>query len=221
MLAFFSRSLGFPAAFWYIRLMGMPKTPKGRMTKQKILDSSIALINKRGFDNLTLNDLCEASGVAIGTFYHYFHSTQEILFEVVAREGEEILDYYRGLRDRSPLRRLRKIIRFQLDYFEKKGKEVVGHIYRMEIANRQGSARLIGILPTMAIVHETIDAAKEAGELRGDLDPGRTAMLLMSLIFGYSFAWLADGETRTLREIAHDHLMAELDRMRAETSRAR
>ena len=199
--------------------MEAPKTPKGRKTRQRILDSSIALINERGFDNLTLADLCEGSGVAIGTFYHYFHSTQEILFEVVAMEGEEIRRYYGSLRDRSPLRRLRRVLEFQLDYFERKGKEVVGRIYRMEIDARYGSARLIGVLPTMAIMRETIEAAQGAGELRGDLDPERAAMLLMSLVFGYSFGWLSSGETRTLREIAHGHLMAELDRMRPEPER--
>ncbi len=194
--------------------MKIPKTPKGRKTKQKILDASITLINKRGFAKVTLNDMCEASGVAIGTFYHYFTSTQAVLYEILAVEAERVLKYYKGLRERSPVKKLKKVLAYQIDYFETKGKEVVGHIYGMEIDSRHGSTRLLEIMPIMRILEELILKGLEAGELKAGLDPHRCAMMLLSLILGYSFAWLSEDEPRTLRELAYDHLLEEIDRMR-------
>jgi hypothetical protein len=103
---------------------------------------------------------------------------------------------------------------YQLDYFEKKGKEIVAHIYTMEISAHHGSAQILRALPLMDIITDIIKKAQASKELREDLDPQRSAMLLLSLIFTYSFNWLSSEEHRTLKEIALDHLMIEIERMK-------
>lgn len=194
--------------------MNTPKTPKGRSTRKKILDASIQIINQQGFNNTTLNDMCQASGVAIGTFYHYFSSTQDILAEILRIEGEEMLQFSESLKDGPAVEALKSMLIYQLDYFEKKGKEIVAHIYTMEISAHRGSARLLSVLPLMDISTDIIKKAQASKELREDLDPQRCAMLLLSLIFTYSFSWLSSEEHRTLKEIALDHLMIEIERMK-------
>ena len=194
--------------------MDAPKTPKGRSTRKKILESSIQLIHEKGFANTTLNDMCRASGVATGTFYHYFTSTQDILAEILRIEGEEMTRFYEGLQGRPPVKTLEAILVYQMDYFEKKGKEIVSQIYSMEIASRHGSSHLLRVLPLMEIVTEIIRKAQASKFFRTSLIPERCAMLLMSLIFAYSFAWLSSEEHRTLKEIALDHLLSEIERMK-------
>ena len=41
-------------------------------TRQKILDIASKLVAKKGLDNLNVEDITEACGVAKGTFYIYF-----------------------------------------------------------------------------------------------------------------------------------------------------
>ena len=194
--------------------METPKTPKGRTTRKKILDSSIRIINQKGFNNTTLNDMCEASGVAIGTFYHYFSSTQDILAEILRIEGEEMSQFSESLETDHAVEALKSMLVYQLDYFEKKGKEIVAHIYTMEISAHHGGAQLLRVLPLMDIITDIINKAQASKELREDLDPQRSAMLLLSLIFTYSFNWLSSEEHRTLKEIALDHLMIEIEKMK-------
>ena len=194
--------------------MEAPKTPKGRTTRKKILDSSIRIINQKGFNNTTLNDMCEASGVAIGTFYHYFSSTQDILAEILRIEGEEMLQFSESLEAGSAVEALKSMLIYQLDYFEKKGKEIVAHIYTMEISAHHGGAQLLSVLPLMDITTDIIKKAQASKEFLEDLDPQRSAMLLLSLIFTYSFNWLSSEEHRTLKEIALDHLVIEIERMK-------
>ena len=194
--------------------METPKTPKGRTTRKKILDASIRIINEKGFNNTTLNDMCQASGVAIGTFYHYFSSTQDILAEILRIEGEEMSRFSESLEAGSAVEALESMLVYQLDYFEKKGKEIVAHIYTMEISAHHGGAQLLRVLPLMDIITDNIKKAQASKELRDDLDPQRSAMLLLSLIFTYSFNWLSSKEHRTLKEIALDHLMIEIERMK-------
>lgn len=193
--------------------MKTPKTPKGRTTKKNILDASIELINNKGFDHVTLNDICRASDVATGTFYHYFNSTQAVLLEILVMEGEEIQKYYEGLKKENPLKQLRLLLAYQIEYFEKKGKEVVARIYSMELNNRQGTARLLKALPIMNLVEKVLLEAQEAGELKPDLNINYCTMTLLSLILGYSFFWLSSEEQGTLKDISFNHLMAEVQRM--------
>ena len=54
---------------------------KNNETKQKILNVSLSLIKERGYDNVTLNDICAANGISKNTFYYYFKSKEEILFQ--------------------------------------------------------------------------------------------------------------------------------------------
>jgi AcrR family transcriptional regulator len=194
--------------------MEAPKTLKGRTTRKKILDESIRIINEKGFNNTTLNDMCRASDVAIGTFYHYFSSTQDILIEILRIEGEEMSRFFESLESAPAVETLKSMLIYQLDYFEKKGKEIVAHIYTMEISAHRGSTQILSVLPLLDIIIDIIKKAQASKEIREDLDPQRSAMLFLSLIFIYSFNWLSGEEHRTLKEIALDHLMIEIERMK-------
>lgn len=48
-------------------------------TKEKIIQRSIELIKNNGYDQVTINDICEASGISKHTFYYYFKSKEEVL----------------------------------------------------------------------------------------------------------------------------------------------
>ena len=199
--------------------MDIPKTPKGQRTKARILDAAIKLINERGFESVTLNDICEASGAAIGTFYHYFDSPREIFHEILKAEGEALIAYYEKSRPADPIVALRRILKLQLAYFEKKGKRVVANIYSMEMLSARGSRLLSALLPLPRLVGDIVRRAQEAGDIRRELDPDDCAMVLLSLMLTYSMVWIDVSERRTLREICFDHLMRELDRMRSPAPR--
>lgn len=52
---------------------------QAKETKQKLLRTSLDLVNKYGYDNVTVDDICNASGVSKGTFYHHFKSKSEVI----------------------------------------------------------------------------------------------------------------------------------------------
>jgi hypothetical protein len=64
------------------------------------------------------------------------------------------------------------------------------------------------------IITDIIKKAQASKELLDDLDPQQCAMLFLSLFFSYSLIWLSSEEHRTLKEIALEHLMIEIERMK-------
>ena len=51
----------------------MGLTKKAERTRAKLLESAKRLIGERGFDKVSVEDITRDSGVAKGTFYHYFN----------------------------------------------------------------------------------------------------------------------------------------------------
>jgi AcrR family transcriptional regulator len=47
-------------------------------TKEHILFTALKLILKKGYGNVTMSELVEASGMSKGAFYHYFNSKDQI-----------------------------------------------------------------------------------------------------------------------------------------------
>lgn len=52
---------------------------KGAKTKEKLIEASIKLINERGYDNTSIDDICAACGTSKGAFYHHFKSKMDIV----------------------------------------------------------------------------------------------------------------------------------------------
>jgi AcrR family transcriptional regulator len=43
-------------------------------TRNKILKTTIDLMQKKGFDNITIETISKKAGVSVGSFYYYFKS---------------------------------------------------------------------------------------------------------------------------------------------------
>lgn len=51
-------------------------------TQRKIYRKAIELIEKKGFHNITVAEICREAGVSIGSFYNCFPSKNAILDEI-------------------------------------------------------------------------------------------------------------------------------------------
>ncbi|MBU3176636.1 TetR/AcrR family transcriptional regulator [Clostridium estertheticum] len=57
-------------------------------TKNKIYKSAIDLMDKKGYKNIKIQDICKKAGVSVGSFYNCFKSKNEILIEIYKRADE-------------------------------------------------------------------------------------------------------------------------------------
>ncbi|MEL7571009.1 MAG: TetR/AcrR family transcriptional regulator, partial [Eubacteriaceae bacterium] len=51
-------------------------------TKNKILKTAIDMMQKKGFDNITIKGISKNAGVSVGSFYYYFNSKDDILLDI-------------------------------------------------------------------------------------------------------------------------------------------
>jgi AcrR family transcriptional regulator len=70
-----------------------PKTSRGRKTRQKLLDAAEAEFGSKGFHDGSISGITKRAGVALGTFYTYFESKEEIFHALVSYMSRRIRDW--------------------------------------------------------------------------------------------------------------------------------
>ena len=66
------------------------KQARGEKTQKKILETGLRLFAKKGFEKVTVDEICKESGTSKGSFYQHF-SSKSTLFLVKFSEAD---DYY-------------------------------------------------------------------------------------------------------------------------------
>ncbi len=64
----------------------------GSMRKKKMMDKSRVLFRKKGYHGTSMKELAEAFGCKPANIYNYFKNKEELLFEVLLEEMEQIID---------------------------------------------------------------------------------------------------------------------------------
>lgn len=62
-----------------------PRTERGRKTLRKLIDAAAAEFGERGYHEAAITGITQRAGVALGTFYTYFESKEEV-FRALVRE---------------------------------------------------------------------------------------------------------------------------------------
>lgn len=64
----------------------MMNTAKRGDTKQKLVDTALELLWKSSYGSVSVDDICKASGVKKGSFYHYFPSKMDLTIAAMEEE---------------------------------------------------------------------------------------------------------------------------------------
>lgn len=68
-------------------------TKEPEVRRDELLDVALALCTTVGFDAMSVEQITTAAGVAKGTFYHYFTSKQDLMWQLVDRFGDDLFGH--------------------------------------------------------------------------------------------------------------------------------
>ena len=85
-------------------------------TRNIIYTTAIELMEKSGYDGITIEEISQKAGVSVGAFYHYFKSKYDILTEIFQKIDDFFKTKVAGkLKHKSSIKNIEKF--FQ--YYEK------------------------------------------------------------------------------------------------------
>ena len=59
-----------------------------KQTQQKIKLAISQLVQEKSYESITIREICQRAGIAVGSYYNYYHSKDEIIFKAMEQSAE-------------------------------------------------------------------------------------------------------------------------------------
>lgn len=163
----------------------MPETMHA--TKRQLLETGLSMLLERGYNDLGIQALLEATGTPKGSFYHHFKSKEDFALQVVDLYMTNVhagLDACLNDQATPPLTRVRNFFETTREVYRSQGylgcmlgglgQELAGvnDLFRAKI---DGCMAMIGDQ-----IATCLGQAKDLGDIPADSDPRAMAKLLIS-----------------------------------------
>jgi len=164
---------------------------QAKNTQNKIYCTAIDLLEKKGFDNLTVEEICQKAGVSIGSFYNYFKSKNDILniiYKVADDYFKDVVDD--ALKEGHSYEKILRFFKFYADYNAERGLDFIKHLY-----NSQNKVFITNGRDMQNVLQKIIEEGQEKGEIQTQMKPREMVEYLFIAARGLIYDWcLHDGE---------------------------
>ncbi|MFR9801910.1 TetR/AcrR family transcriptional regulator [Pseudonocardia sp. RS010] len=165
--------------------MSTPRGRKGEETRSRILDAAAAAFRAKGYKESTLADIAALAGTKVGSLYYHFASREELVSEVLAVARQRIRDFLEDRRrtvgQAPPRGGLRAEIDAHLGVVLGTEDDYVPAYLRIidQVSEETRAGAITAAREYVAHLGTVVRRAREDGEIRADLDPVVSRMLLL------------------------------------------
>lgn len=96
----------------------MKQAEKSMETQKRVQDAAEQLFSEKGYDQTTMQDIIEKSGMSRGAIYHQYESKQEILQALTLRAQEKVREHFEFVKINPSLSPKEKILSI-VDYLNR------------------------------------------------------------------------------------------------------
>lgn len=161
-------------------------------TKNKIFDTTMRLGMDKGFEKLTVNEICREASISVGTFYHHF-----ISIDAVIQEQYSTYDQFIAVQlSNAPLHgsakdRLWQLFSLKYDYVSIRGAQFIVRQFRGQFAQIENSNQVFYNEDriTHRTVIEILNYGIEQGEFCKNSDIQMLANALLIFSRGITLDW--------------------------------
>ena len=157
-------------------------------TKERIIHTAYTLFQQRGYNKVTVNDICNACGITKTTFYYHLRSKEDTVVDfydsVTTGLADRMIDFINAENHWEQL-----MICFEtlIQSSERIGADLTGQILIMNIKEDKGTYDFNEDLTRMAVA--LIEKAQEAGQIRNQ-SPAESLYRASAYAFlGYETKW--------------------------------
>ena len=162
---------------------------KSRETKEKIFQAAKRILQKKGYEELSIKNICEEAGVSNGSFYHHFKTKDDLLSYYIEDQPQidpnllELPDSVAGVRE--------GIIQVYMNYVrycQELGVEFMAEYYDTKNQALNASIRTERPYPIVT-VQTYVEKAVEAGIVRLNEEIDELTTDIRMIVIGNVFEW--------------------------------
>ncbi|MFF2286793.1 TetR/AcrR family transcriptional regulator [Peribacillus butanolivorans] len=172
-----------------------PRQIKSQQTKKKILEVALDLFSKKGFNQVSVDEIVSVSNTSKGAFYVHFKSKYEIFIE----KFKEIDDFYASFtksipKDLSCSEKILLLTKSQMVFLrDDLGKDLMRTVYVSALIPNQPKSLSDTDRTLYRIVHSFVQEGQDAGEFRKEIPSEEITMLITCCMRGTLYDWLIFG----------------------------
>ena len=181
---------------------------KSQKTKEQIFEAAKRILQKGGYETLSIKNICEEAGVSNGSFYHHFKTKDDLLSYYI--ENQPTIDPNLLDLPQSNTEAKDTIINVYLNYVkycEELGVEFIAGYYTPRNQALNPTIRTERPYPIVT-VQQYLEKAVEANAIHLKLTIPEIVTDIRMLVIGNAFEWAmtngtADFSTNIRRSISH------------------
>ena len=166
------------------------KTKKGDL----IVEAALKLFAEKNFKEVSVSEIAEEAGVAVGTVYEHFINKEDLFFSIPMKSAEhfdcQLSLHLEGLY--SPVEKIRKYIWFYLYYFQEN--PIIAEMLLLEArvnkrffyTRHQEKRRL----KNAALLLDLIKEGQAKGEVRDDVSPYSIRHIVLGALEHFCTYWV-------------------------------
>lgn len=166
----------------------LPKTAKGKRSRQAILTAARLRFGKVGYSGTRVQDIADGAGLSLGAFYRYFDGRREVLLAILAEFFDQLYESSRSpwVPD-DPKHSVRETTQRYLQAYADNA-----DLYRLAYETFLTEADVNRIWDNARQmfyqrIERNLRRGQELGDTRADLDPAAAAALLGGMTEHYAF----------------------------------
>lgn len=158
-------------------------------TKSKLYDVAIEMITRKGYDNVTIQDICGKAEVSVGTFYHYFGAKEGIIIEIYKQVDQYFDEVFANYpKDANAIDQIIDFIGCQMSQAKTRGIDLVTQVYRSQI--QAGNAFFISPDRSIPrILRQIVEDGQAKNQIRTDISAGEISSFILRFSRGIIYDW--------------------------------
>ncbi len=175
--------------------------------KTIIFKEAARLFREKGYHGSTLRELAKRAGVKGGSIYHHYSSKQEILFIIMDYTMTNLINKVKlEIEDAvSPLEKLRKAIKFHVEYHTIDRDETYVADAELRSLNDHNHKKIVKMRDDYErLYREIVQEAIDIGEIKVD-SVSLASKALLQMCTGISY-WYKPNGKQTINEIADEYV---------------
>ena len=164
---------------------------KSQNTRDKIYNIAIKLMESKGFDNITVSEICQAAGVSVGSFYNHFESKHDIISEDFKLADDYFLNTIAlNIKGNTSPEKIKDFFHYYAEYNQDSGLDFMKQLYtgKNNLFTTKGRHM-------QTVLQAIVQSGQDSGELSLDMNPEEIVRYLFVSVRGVVYDWcLHDGK---------------------------
>jgi TetR/AcrR family transcriptional regulator, transcriptional repressor for nem operon len=192
---------------------------KGELTRQRILEQTAPLFNKRGFRSAPMSEIMKVTGLQKGGIYNHFRSKEELALEAFDYAAGLVRERWTSLKDYPSSVEAFKAAITQFRE-RRKNPRIAGGCPLLNSAIESDDAfpalreKVERVMRGWHVqIQKLVSDGKKAGEFRADVDPKAVATVVISCLEGGVLLSRLHADEEHMNRVC-DHLLSYVESLR-------